>query len=352
VERLLLPGDWVEVRPAPEILATLDDHHSVDGLPFMPEMLPMCGRRFRVALRAEKTCIHPPQVPLRELDDAVILQGQRCDGASHAGCQLGCMLMWKERWLRRVDGPGDAAPSPIATPPVLVALRVRRSDDPTAWVCQGTELPRATRPGEPVWRPAQYLRFLMVKTFTPAELAGMVTRIGFRRAKTVLLSRSTWSRAAARFIARRHQAIKAPRPGRASAPEAPAFEPGEWVEVKSREEILETLDARGHHRGLAWSSEMLPFCGRRLRVRRRVDRILDETTGRVRDVRGTVILDGSICDRYLGCARGMPFLWRDAWLRRAEGVPRHVSKSPVIGAGCATTPNRFQGCGELAGGRG
>jgi hypothetical protein len=333
VERLLLPGDWVEVRPAPEILATLDDHHAVDGLPFMPEMLPMCGRRFRVALRAEKTCIHPPQVPLRRLDDAVILQGQRCDGASHAGCQLGCMLMWKERWLRRVEGPGDAAAPPIATPSVLVALRVRRSDDPTAWVCQGTELPRATRPGEPVWRPAQYLRFLTVKTFTPAELAGMVTRIGFRRAKTVLLSR--W---------------KAPRPGRAVAPEAPAFEPGEWIEVKSREEILETLDARGHHRGLAWSSEMLPFCGRRLRVRRRVDRILDETTGQVRDVRGTVILDGSICDRYLGCARGMPFLWRDAWLRRAEGVPRPVSESPAI-VGCATTPTGSQGCGELAAGR-
>jgi hypothetical protein len=343
VERLLLPGDWVEVRPAPEILATLDADHAVDGLPFMPEMLPLCGRRFRVALRAEKTCIHPPQVPLRRLRDAVILQGQRCDGAEHAGCQLGCMFMWKERWLRRVDGPGDAAAPPAATGPALVSLRVRRSDDPKAWVCQGTELPRATRPGEPVWRPGQYLRFLKVKTFTPAELAGMVTRIGFRRAKTVLFSRFKWPRAA----------VHAPRPRRAAAEEGPAFAPGEWVDVKSREEILETLDGRGYHRGLPWSSEMLPFCGRRLRVLRRVDRILDETTGRVRDVRGTVILDGSICDRYLGCARGMPFLWRDAWLRRAEGVPRPAQR-PAAGvtAACATPATGSEACGGVAAGRG
>ena len=39
-------GDWVEVKSAKEILATLDDKGRLDHLPFMPEMLQFCGKRF------------------------------------------------------------------------------------------------------------------------------------------------------------------------------------------------------------------------------------------------------------------------------------------------------------------
>ena len=49
-------GDLVEIRPAAEILATLDADGSVENVPFMPEMLPFVGKRFRVAQRAEKIC--------------------------------------------------------------------------------------------------------------------------------------------------------------------------------------------------------------------------------------------------------------------------------------------------------
>jgi lipopolysaccharide/colanic/teichoic acid biosynthesis glycosyltransferase len=56
-----------------------------------------------------------------------------------------------------------------------------------------------------------------------------------------------------------------------------------------------------------------------MRVLERVDRIIVEATGQLRTVHDTVILEGSVCDRYLGCARGMPFLWRESWLRRVAG---------------------------------
>lgn len=72
------------------------------------------------------------------------------------------------------------------------------------------------------------------------------------------------------------------------------------------------------HKGLAFSGDIVEACGKKMRVLRRVDTIIDERTGKLRTVRGTVLLEGSICDRYLGCARGMPFLWREAWLRRIE----------------------------------
>src|SRR5271154_6745856 len=49
-------GDLVEVRRPPEILATLDAHGMVDGLPFMPEMAAYCGRRFAVDRRADRMC--------------------------------------------------------------------------------------------------------------------------------------------------------------------------------------------------------------------------------------------------------------------------------------------------------
>ena len=81
---MLVAGDWVEVKPASEILRTLDSAGSFEGLPVMPEMLPFCGQRFRVAMRADRACVYPPQFPFRRLENCVVLQGLRCDGSSHA----------------------------------------------------------------------------------------------------------------------------------------------------------------------------------------------------------------------------------------------------------------------------
>ena len=50
------PGELVRVRSASEIFATLDERGTLDGLPFMPEMLKYCGRTLPVAQRADKTC--------------------------------------------------------------------------------------------------------------------------------------------------------------------------------------------------------------------------------------------------------------------------------------------------------
>ena len=44
----LRPGEWVEVLSQAEILATLNDDGTLDGLPFMPEMLTHCGSRYKV----------------------------------------------------------------------------------------------------------------------------------------------------------------------------------------------------------------------------------------------------------------------------------------------------------------
>ena len=53
-------GDLVEVKPPNEILHTLDADGTLGYLPFMPEMFPFSGRRFRVQRVARKACIEYP----------------------------------------------------------------------------------------------------------------------------------------------------------------------------------------------------------------------------------------------------------------------------------------------------
>ena len=50
-------GQLVEVRSLSEILATLDADGTLDGMPFMPEMVRYCGQTLKVFRRAAKTCV-------------------------------------------------------------------------------------------------------------------------------------------------------------------------------------------------------------------------------------------------------------------------------------------------------
>jgi hypothetical protein len=96
---------------------------------------------------------------------------------------------------------------------------------------------------------------------------------------------------------------------------------GEWVEVKSEEEILKTLDGGGERRGLSFTPEMREYCGRRFRVFKRVERICVEgKPDEMRRLKNTVILEGVICHGgSRACDRSCFLFWREAWLRRVDG---------------------------------
>ena len=51
-------GDYVEVLQPGEILKTLDSNGKLDGLPFMPEMIQYCGKKLKVSIKVEKTCVN------------------------------------------------------------------------------------------------------------------------------------------------------------------------------------------------------------------------------------------------------------------------------------------------------
>jgi hypothetical protein len=132
----LRPGELVRVRSAADIMATLDAGGRLDALPFMPEMLSCCGKQFRVYKRADKSCDTVGTSPTHALrmTNTVHLEGVRCSGAAHGGCQAACLVFWKEAWLERVTGSSAAAAeAPAAHTPA--------ENDPAA----AAALARATR---------------------------------------------------------------------------------------------------------------------------------------------------------------------------------------------------------------
>jgi hypothetical protein len=94
-------GDIVRVKPMKEIIQTLDSNWCLDNLPYMPEMIEYSGKTFRVQHRIEKTCVGKQEgartMTTAEFinNDVVYLEGMRCSGENHDGCQRACMIFWK-----------------------------------------------------------------------------------------------------------------------------------------------------------------------------------------------------------------------------------------------------------------
>src|SRR6476619_1554436 len=109
-------GDWVEVRSREEILATLDKDGRLEQLPFMPQLFQYCGKRFKVTKRADKTCDTVTgsvtgRYVGRRMTNAVHLE-HRCDGQAYGGCQAGCLIFWKEAWLKPIGAPESIPSAP------------------------------------------------------------------------------------------------------------------------------------------------------------------------------------------------------------------------------------------------
>jgi len=99
------------------------------------------------------------------------------------------------------------------------------------------------------------------------------------------------------------------------------LQPGEFVEVRSKEEIMATLDRKSKNRGLLFDSEMLRYCGGTFRVLKRVNQIVDERSGRILKMKSPcIILEGVVCisEYHHLCPRAIFHYWREAWLRRVE----------------------------------
>jgi hypothetical protein len=335
-------GDRVKVRSLSEILATLDGTGKLDGLPFMPEMFSFCGREFTVLKRIDKINDTVDRTGLRRMNNAVILDGVLCNGAAHGGCEALCQTIWKEAWLvklvavangrkpgraRQVDGerngrkldPQDGRVALGEHP--LVELTRREVPGGVRYICQATELKRASA-YLAWWDPRQYVKdlrsgnvgvFKMIRVFLYWIFAGWI--VGRMRGGTRLVP-------AYNFIQKlrggeqmylREGALKK-TPG-----EELDLQCGELVQVKSYEEILETLDQNNKNRGMRFDVEMVKYCGATYPVLARVNQIIDHHSGKMLKLPTVSIILKDVTvqgDHHRFYPQNEFPFWREIWLRR------------------------------------
>lgn len=294
-------GDLVEVKLEAEILAMLDTRQSLEGMPFMPEMARYCGKEFRVSGWAHKTCVEG--YGLRKLNNTLFLEDLRCAGGGHDGCQRGCMLFWKVEWLRKVDDEYEPPPSPGPSPKDRPRYRTKEE---ARYMCQSTELYRATAPLH-WWNPMQYVDDIRSGQMGLRDLTKGVRQLGVEKIRS-LLSGHRWAGLTGTNVKTPQASLN--------------LRPDERVRTRSKEEIKATLDRDGKNRGLEFSPEMSVFCDRTLKVQKKVSKIILEQTGEMREINDTVLLEGAICDGVLRrwCPRKNYLLWREIWLERPEAT--------------------------------
>jgi hypothetical protein len=338
-------GDWVEVKSAEEIAATLDEQGRLERLPFMPEMLKYCGQRFRVSKVAHKTCDTATLLMGRRMHGTVFLENLRCDGSAHGGCQARCLLFWKTQWLKSIDVESGAdsrafvsQPQPKCSEQQLYdSTQVHTANGGVRYICQATEHWAATEP----------LRALAISHFIDDLRTG---NANLKDVVKVVALHLVWKLRQVGFgwrfsvwLYNRFHKLATGRPDPFRCGKIPEglptpedrlnLQPGEWVEVKSHDEILETINRELGNRGLKYNAEMTPVCGQRFQVAQRVTQIIEEKSGRMITMKNPCItLDGVYCQALythysLLCSRRVTPYFREIWLRR---VPSPGSLRPTF----------------------
>jgi hypothetical protein len=342
-------GDWVEVRGKEEILRTLDSRGWLDGMPFMPEMMQFCGKRFQVYKSAHKTCDYSSaKIRSRRVEDTVHLRTQ-CDGSAHDGCQAGCLLYWKEAWLKpvasgsgtangmvRLANLGETASKQCTESDLFASTKLLNANGGSStYICQTTQIPFATKDLE-WWDVRQYIEdyrsgnvslkrviyALIYSSYFHLNNAG----IGIGRPMRWLYNH-------ARFLWRGSKWPRTPGlipEGQPTPTVSLNLQPGELVRVKSHDEILKTVTTDNLNRGMHWDAELVPYCGGTYRVLKRVTKIIHERTGKMQEMKTPcIILDSVVCQaKYSACRMLCPKemypYWREIWLERAGESTGHA----------------------------
>jgi len=121
---------------------------------------------------------------------------------------------------------------------------------------------------------------------------------------------------------------------------------GDWVEVRSKDEILATLDKQGRLDGMPFMPQMFHYCGKRSKVYKRAHKTCD-TIVHNWDSPGRQLADGIHlnlrCDgkAYGGCQAACLIYWKEAWLKPVDEAER-----PAEAAARDESSARHSGCTE------
>ena len=293
-------GQTVWVHDLETILQTLDSDGKLDGLPFMPEMIPFCGQAFRISCLPEMSCVEG--FGFRGLSNIVFLDNLRCSANAHNGCQRECLLFWKDAWIN--EQPSSQVTNSLMDSSIVDKDRLKtlRGD---RYICQSTELAGATteyqEPQSGITdKLRQNLRKMMQGEMSISEFITVILKAILIRLKP-LLGIDTSNSVHGQLQKTESISLN--------------LQPGDWVEVKNRKEIEKTLDTTGKNKGLLFDPPMLNYCGKRYRVANRLEKIILEETGKMVQLKNTVVLEDVVC-RAWGCPRANLHFWREIWLKR------------------------------------
>jgi hypothetical protein len=300
----------------------------------MPQMLDACGKEFRVTKRAHKLCDTVNGTGGRRLPAAVLLDDARCDGRMHGGCEMECMIIWKEAWLERIDAavqPRTSRPAPPS--PQLIELVVanatpasKQTGGATVYACQATEMPAATTRLS-VWAMGQYVEDYVSGNASLRQIASVLFFLVYDSIANAGVGLGSFMRWIYEAVQRGgalypNRPGKLPKNGRTPAGSM-GVQPGERVTVKPHSAVLETVTEDLVNRGMGFHPEMTAYCSKSFVVGKRLRRIMNEKTGQVMELKNPCLtLEGASCvGRYtkpLLCPRGMAPYWREVWLDKAN----------------------------------
>jgi len=201
------------------------------------------------------------------------------------------------------------------------------ANNPT-WVCQTTSIYEASEL-LPWWDVRQYIRDVTGGNHSAWHMIKIMIRAGYSKVvglgfgyRLLVGLYDSWQRL---FGGKPFPNIQGQlKPGQSTPASDLNLQPGEWVEVKSRDEIAATVTADGFNRGMRYDPEMLKYSGDRYRVQMRVDKLINEKDGKmVRMKTACIQLENVYCRAEctamrLGCPRASNTYWREIWLKRSD----------------------------------
>jgi len=291
----LQPGTTVKVKSLQEITATLDTDCSLEGIPFQAEMRKFCGKKLIIVDNIDR--IYIEGTGLAGIKKVVLLDGARCTGEAHRGCQRRCLFLFKTDWITTEDTADDSNDEPDID---LYAIKPGEELLP----CHGQSCVLNQAAGRLKYRHfRQYTRGINWPMFV--FLSGINSRWYLGKLKDSILGRKQPESA---------------KKAKSAAQSSLDLKHGDIVEVKSKKEIFSTLNRRARNRGLAFVGSMIRYCGGRYCVLDNVRYLIDENTNTFRELTDAVMLEDVICtgEYYGGCPRRCYWLWRSDWLKKVS----------------------------------
>jgi hypothetical protein len=301
-------GNVVEVRTWEEIQRTLGEDGTLDGVPFMREMLPFCGRQARILRYVDKVYDYGGTKTLRRMDDCVLLVNARCDGSAHGGCKARCSTFWKTAWLKPLTAQNrerSTSPSTADAASQVGAVKALAVQTQEPFACQYTSVVAAST-SMPKWS--------LRRDLIPL-LRGNVS------VKAFVVALLTWE---FNWIQNKRGGIAFPAMTNSGLAKMPVVEKGIQVDravsVLSMDAIASTLDVTSRNRGLWFDREMIKHCRQPGKVLDRVEKIIDDRTRRMVPMKtACIILEDVVASgEFLHfCPQQEYLFWREAWLDAA-----------------------------------